>query len=340
MSYDLYLFPRGVASRADFERYFGGRRRYTLDGDGGAAYENPATGVYFSFSYLPPASAADIAAEIEATPEYADDVEWRAHRESASILFNMNYCRPHVFGVEAVDEVAAVVEALHCDIEDDQIDGMGRGPFTRDGFLKGWNAGNRLGYRIFRLDAPEAAGAAELQGAAEQHGMLIAPSQRIADVWVWNSRIEQVQDLLAQRGLDVFVPRVSWGRAARSGDVITFAVWGPDIPTVMPNEASHVLVTLGAKPSGLLARLGLGRRKDAQRCLLVDRVRLLAMAPVERVKAGGRVIEYCPVGGGAFDDAFYAGLSRGTPADDPQSLLRIVSSGGVLDADIFEALAP
>lgn len=64
------------------------------------------------------------------------------------------------------------------------------------------------------------------------------------------------------------------------------------------------------------------------------------MAPVERVKAGGRVIEYCPVGGGAFDDAFYAGLSRGMPADDPQSLLRIVSSGGVLDADIFEALAP
>ncbi len=61
----------------------------------------------------------------------------------------MSYFRPHVFGVEAVSEVEALVTAFQCDVQDDQVDGMGTGPFTREGFVRGWNAGNRFEYSVF-----------------------------------------------------------------------------------------------------------------------------------------------------------------------------------------------
>lgn len=340
MSYDLYLFPHGALSNADFFQFFSERRHYKLTDDGEACYHNPATGVYFTFSYSPAASAAEIAAEIAEDPELAEDTGWRSDRERVSIFFNMNYVRPHVFGVEAVSEVAAVVEAFACNIRDDQLDGMGRAAFTRDGFVRGWNVGNRFGYQVFHSQVVDATSAEQIQSAAQAQGMLVVPSQRIADVWCWNFRLEQLQDTLSAKEVDVFVPRVMWGRAPVTGDpqAITFIVWAPDVPTVFAAEASHVLVGLGQRAGGFLARLGLGRRGGEQRFLLVERERALAMVPVERITVNGRMMTYSPVGGGVFDEAFYAALSRGVPAADPKSLVRIVQPDGVLDADIFETL--
>ncbi|MCB1504172.1 MAG: hypothetical protein KDJ47_04270 [Hyphomicrobiaceae bacterium] len=340
MSYDLYLFPRKAFSRTEFERYFSGRRHYTLESDGDASYENRATGVYFAFSFSPAASPEEIAAEIADDPDLASDKEWLAQRQRVSIFFNMNYVRPHVFGVEAAEEIAAVVKEFSCDVQDDQLDGMGKGPFTREGFARSWNAGNRFGYKVFQSRVPGADAPQQLQQAAEAQGMLVAPSQRIADVWRWNFGIDELQDSLNTKGIDVFVPRVMWGRSLTSVDEspITFVVWGPDVATIFPPEASHALV--GSRPvtTGMLSRLRFGRRKSDQQFLLVARERLIAMAPVEHISVGGRKLAFCARGGGSFDPAFYSGLSRGTSAADPKSLVSMVAPDGVLDADIFETL--
>jgi len=341
MSYDLYLFPREISAAADFENYFTGRRNYEVRGDGRTAhYHNPVTGVYFTFSYLPAASADDLAREIAKSANLANDPDWRAHRTRASIHFNMSYFRPHVFGVEAVSEVEALVTAFQCDVQDDQVDGMGTGPFTREGFVRAWNAGNRFDYSVFAAHGEPPAGPEDLMAVAARQGLMVVSSQRIADVWSWNVGQEQIQKMLAGKGLDIFVPRIMWGReiASRTKDAITFVVWGGGVPTVIPGEASHVLVGTPGKPPGLLARFGIGRRRVVPRYLLVDRVRLLGVAPTERVSIKRRELTYCTMGADAFDDAFYEVLGKGWPAANPKSLVDMVPPDGVLDEDIFETV--
>ena len=121
MSYDLFLKSNAAALDADgFEAYFDTRPNYTVN-NGQAFYENEDTGVYFSF-------------------DYASD-------EAETVAFNLNYFRPHFFGLEAAPEVAAFISAFNLNIHDPQTDGMGDGPFSVEGFLRGWNAGNRFGYR-------------------------------------------------------------------------------------------------------------------------------------------------------------------------------------------------
>lgn len=332
MSYDLYLYPRDAAADSDFALYFAGRAHYALSRDGRvAAYQNPGTGVYFEFTYLPSPPARE-------SVRAGDRAAAARQRPRGSIHFNLNYMRPHVFAVEAVDEVAALVHAFHCTIQDDQIEGMGRGPFTREGFVRSWNTGNRFGYKVFQSRVTRKNDPDDLQKGAERQGLLVASSQRIADVWGWNYRLASVQAMLERDGQRVFVPRVAWGQEISSREAVTFVVWGPNVPTVVPGVASHVLVGRGPARTGLLARLIPGARQRAERFLLVERERLLAMAPVRQVKVGGRSFTYCPVGGGVFEDAFYTGLARGSTVHDPAQLVRMVEPDGVLDADIFEEL--
>ncbi len=117
MSYDLFLKSESLTAD-EFESYFNSRPHYTLNGDQ-AFYENEDTGVYFSFDYAPD--------------------------ELGTVAFNLNYYRPHFFGLEAAPEVEAFVWAFNLTIDDPQIEGMSDGPFSVDGLLRGWNAGNRFG---------------------------------------------------------------------------------------------------------------------------------------------------------------------------------------------------
>jgi hypothetical protein len=118
MSYDLY-FTNPRISKEEFLTYFRGRPNYELS-DLQAVYQNEDTGVYFIFDY-----------EESGTDSVAS--------------FNLNYYRPHVFGLEAADELSAFIDSFGFAIHDSQIEGMADGAFSKEGFLKGWNAGNEFG---------------------------------------------------------------------------------------------------------------------------------------------------------------------------------------------------
>jgi hypothetical protein len=96
MSYDLYLYRREGAPRLKkkgFQSYFKDRPHFTVKGSH-AGYENEKTGVYFNFDY--------------GDGKDADASESEAGREH--IYFNLNYFRPHVFGLEAERALTSLVE--------------------------------------------------------------------------------------------------------------------------------------------------------------------------------------------------------------------------------------
>jgi hypothetical protein len=195
VSYDLFFAPAGgkrlslLALRAWFER----RPGYTVS-EREAAYENDSTGVYFRFDL-----------DVDGTP-----------------AFNLNYFRPHTFALEAAPEVSAFIGQFAVAVDDPQLEGMGTGPFSVEGFLRGWNAGNEFTFRAVkehRRDAPV-------------HAL---PWARLEALWTWNRTRDERAD-----GADVFVPRISFG--VRDGQVITWCAWPEAIPVVLPEVDRVVLL--------------------------------------------------------------------------------------------------
>lgn len=205
MSYDLYfLRPRGEAplDAAEVLSYFERRANYQVDrGAGQAVYSNEQTGVYFVFELD--------SGDDEAPPKDADEA-----LVEVGVSFNLNYFRPHVFGLEAEPELTAFVRHFGLWVDDPQHDGMGRGAYDPDGFLRGWSTGNKFGYRM-----------------ALEQGLpaTTLPSEEIHRIWRWNFGSTELQ---AQLGEDVFVPRISC--AMVEGEVLTYAVWTDAIPIALP----------------------------------------------------------------------------------------------------------
>lgn len=341
MSYDLYIYPRQLLSAEDFAGYFSGRPNYALNDDGSEAhYHNDETGTYFYFAHYPPATDAEIEQEIADDPERANDAVWKARKAKPSAFFNMNYVRPHVFGVEAEPEVAAFLEAFPSDIEDAQADGMGDGPYTREGFLRGWNAGNRFGYRVILSRAEETPTRDNLASLADCFNMLTASSEQIAGVWSWNFARQQLEDAVTAAGRDVFVPKIMWARSTETRETISFVVWSPGIATILPGEASHVLVGLESPAASFLQRLGFRRARGPEHAsfLLVPRHKLVPHVPLQTVAVDGRKLVYSTAASGAFDDATRAALDSGEPQKDAKALLAFAAPDAVLDIEIFEDL--
>lgn len=205
MSYDLYFRrPReaGPLSAADVLGFFAGRSHYEVDRPAASAtYANARTGVYFSFEL--------------ASPIGDDDSEPDDGTLDAGVSFNLNYFRPHIFALEAEPELAAFVAHFGLSVDDPQNDGMGRGPYHRDGFLKGWQAGNRFAYRV--VARPDAEPPPTL------------PTAEIERIWHWN---RQEEALRARFGGALFIPRITCG--VIDGKVVTYAVWGDGIPIALP----------------------------------------------------------------------------------------------------------
>lgn len=198
MSYDLFLTSTSRDLSADaFNAFFDGRPRYNMHGDD-AVYENDDTGVYFLFQYS---------------------------AEERSVAFNLNYFRPHFFGLEAAPEVEAFVQAFDCAIQDPQNEGMGDGPFSVDGFLRGWNAGNRFGYRaMLSRDQPE---------------LQVYPTAELERVWRWNLAREAVQETVLDSH---FVPKQMFMKGVDATRARTFIVWPDGCPIFMPRTDLIVLL--------------------------------------------------------------------------------------------------
>jgi hypothetical protein len=205
MSYDLYFRmrnPSAPLTQERFEAYFASRPTYKVESRQ-AIYENGDTGVYFMFDYGNPF-------------EGAESSEARNDDSLAPVAFNLNYYRPHVFGLEAEPEVRSLVEHFELSVVDPQNDGMSEGAYSTDGFLRGWNAGNAFAHRAFLSDPQH-----------EQPRAL--PEDVIQRAWGWNIQREALQQEL---GESVFVPRIMF--AADEPRVATTVVWGDGLPILLP----------------------------------------------------------------------------------------------------------
>lgn len=166
MSYDLFFRSSALPSAQAIREYFSGRPHYDVR-ETQAWYENPTTGVYFSFDF---------------------------GGDAPSLSFNLNYNRPAFFGLEAEPEVTALVAHFDLGVEDPQMDGMGEGPYSPEGFLRGWNAGNRFGVSATRARGSSAPA---------------LPEATNTGVWRWNGMREAYLDALGSLELlPTFVPTI------------------------------------------------------------------------------------------------------------------------------------
>ena len=239
MSYDLrFLVPAEQAPpepRA-LREYFRSRRWYEDQAEQ-LWYANEDTGVYFSFGV----GAVEDEPAPEDPGEAIDD-----GLVPTGLSFNLNYFRPHVFGLEAAEELAAVTARFSLQVDDPQIRGMGRGAFTSAGFLGGWNAGNLAAHRAL------------LSSAHDGHAPLAhhsLPAATLERAWRWNYGRESLQDAIG----DVFVPKISF--VQQGGAARTFVVWGDAIPVALPDVDLLVLVRDELAPRRLF-------RKQRDICLV------------------------------------------------------------------------
>jgi hypothetical protein len=201
MSYDL-LFNLNSGKTIDqkkFAAYFKSRPRYQVSKDQ-AVYQNEDTGIYFVFD----------------AP--ADGI----------IAFNLNFFRPHTFGLEAALELEAFNAAYGLSVEDPQGH-MTDGRFSRDAFLKGWNEGNQFGYQAMLKDM--------------QDQIHTWPSRLIRVVWQWNYHRTEQQELV---GEDLFVPTLF--ALEDGGEARCVVIWPPQCPILLP-EVHGVLVPLAQRGS-------------------------------------------------------------------------------------------
>jgi hypothetical protein len=232
MSYDLRFLVAADQHPPEpraLREYFRSRRWYEDQGDQ-LWYANEDTGVYFSFGV----GARDDAPDSEEAAAAVGD-----GLVATCLSFNINYFRPHVFGLEAAQELAAVTARVSLLVDDPQVRGMGRGAFGKAGFLAGWDAGNLAAHRAL------------LSSAHDGHVPLAPhslPAATLERAWRWNDDRHTLQETLG----DVFVPRISF--VQQDGQARTFVVWGDAVPVALPDVDLLLLVRDALAPRRLFRK--------------------------------------------------------------------------------------
>jgi hypothetical protein len=131
--------------------------------------------------------------------------------------------RPSYFALEADIELTALIKEFDPCIEDPQIDGMRDGPFTTEGFLRGWSYGNAFAISTVIRN-----------GAADQ--LQTVPQARRERAWEWNYRR---RERMIRLGDIQFFPEIALWRIA--GETAFVAVWATGMPIMLP-EVDYVLV--------------------------------------------------------------------------------------------------
>jgi len=207
MGYDLFFRSRedGAAPPIeDLRGFFENRVHYRIDGFI-AQYLNDDTGVYFWF---------DLAGE-------------------RSPSFHLNFARPHVFALEASNELASFVSQFDLLI-DDVPAGI---EYHRESFVRGWTDGNRGGYR------------SASDPSTGYSGWFTRPAAQIEQEWRWNYQRAALQERV---GETVFVPKVTYFLAG--GALCSGAVWSDAISVTLPRVDYVVLVRDRGWTSRLLNR--------------------------------------------------------------------------------------
>lgn len=204
MSYDLSFrvaAGRKPPSVDELQAFLRSRPHYEV-GDDQALYQNDDTGVYFLVDFGP------------SNDESGDDPPADDRSVAVPLAFNLNYNRPSVFALEAEPELAAIVGHFVLRVEDPQ-DGMADGTYSRDGFLEGWRAGNRL-----------AVGAV---GTADGRLPFQLPAAELERHWRWNLAVSALQTAPTTVA---FVPRIAY--LDEGGQIRSAVVWTDASPIVLP----------------------------------------------------------------------------------------------------------
>ena len=226
MSYDLY-FTKPEITLQQFEDYFRRRDNYKVE-NAQAWYENEDTGVYFCFEF---------------SDEDSKDLDF------GKISFNLNFFRPHFFALEAEIEVKEFIDKFGFSINDPQNEGMAEGPFTKEGFIRGWNYGNEFGYRsILNSDDPP---------EVIHH----RPTNELYSIWQWNHQKSIIQDRL---GENIFVPRIMF--VVLENILTSVVVWPDAISTLIPQVDALII------PRSELAPKRFFKKKDDICILQFDKV--------------------------------------------------------------------
>jgi len=199
MSYDLELYFEPAVRRDRLLEHFAARRRFSMKNDD-VVYENRDTGVYF---FMRLRSARKL---------------FRSRIVSAE--FEINYCRPSYFGIEAEMVLSDFIAVFQPRIEDHQIQGMGEGPYSREGFLNGWNFGNVFAAR---------------NALSPGHNIATMPADQLRATWEWNYHRAERQ----RRNPGLFVPGIVFFRI--EGRPCRVVTWGEGMPILLP-KIDHVFV--------------------------------------------------------------------------------------------------
>jgi hypothetical protein len=171
----------------------------------GAGFENEATGVYWTFSF------------------------------GDGVAFNLNYYRSHIFGLEAERMLTAMVGELGLAVDDPQSDGMRQGPYTPEGFLRGWNRGNQFAHTAIARTDPKRP--------------LALPAARNAAMWRWNYAKAAFFDELMELVGEVppcFVPTVRTLLVEGRAGVQRIVTWDLDMAIAIPEVDLVVSMQDGA----------------------------------------------------------------------------------------------
>jgi hypothetical protein len=197
MSYTLDLYFEPAVRRDRMLQHFAKRRHFSVK-DNTVVYGNPDTGVYFS-----------VKLRCARTMLFQKSVPFAE--------FELNYHRPSYFGIEAEIELSALMARFRPRIRDPQMHGMGEGPYSREGFLSGWNFGNVFSARHGTDD------------------IATMPARDLRGAWEWNyHRVEH-----DRRNPSCFIPTIMFFRIeGRPSRVI---IWPQGMPALLP-PVDHVLV--------------------------------------------------------------------------------------------------
>lgn len=213
MSYDLFFRSPTRLTIEQLTDYFTELPNFSVTAKR-AHYENEVTGVYFGFDF---------------TSEPQEGL--------VPLAFNMNYFRPHVFGLEAEPVVTAFVEQFELGIDDPQSSGMGQGPYSAEGFLRGWNAGNKFGHRA-------------IMSHESAPTPLTMPSARVEGVWRWNMAKDRAADHmfdLIGEAPPCFVPTVMLFQTGET-EVQSLVVWDGEMAVAIPDVDLVLTMTEAGEP--------------------------------------------------------------------------------------------
>lgn len=222
MSYTLDLYFEPAVRWRHLLQYFAARPHYAT-AENEVLYEHPHTEVRFLISLR-------------------TGRNFLLQRTVVSAEFEINYCRPSYFGIEAELELSAFVAAFRPRIQDAQMRGMDEGPYSGEGFLSGWNFGNLFGARVaVSKDNPSL-------------GITPMPAEKLRAAWAWNHRRAEESARLANRR---FVPTIRFFTV--EGRPSSVVVWPLGMPISLP-EVDYILV--GRRVSGEM-RFGLASWSEA-----------------------------------------------------------------------------